>query len=84
MKNMATNQKLILLMLITAFLMCWAQGVSHGGGAVSTIGEVAGAVGGAVGTAIGAVGTGVGAAIGAAGTAVGVAAGAVSNRRRCR
>ena len=66
MKNMATNQKLILLMLITAFLMCWAQGVSHGGSVVGAVGE-------AVGTAV----TAVGLAIGAAGTAVGVAAGAV-------
>ena len=77
MKNMAVNQKLILLMLMTAFLMCWAQGVSYGGGAAGAIGGAVGAVGGAVGTAIGAVGTGVGAAIGAAGTALGVAAGAV-------
>ena len=73
MKNMATNQKLILLMLMTAFLMCWAQGVSHGG----AVGDVIGAVGGAVGTGIGAVATGVGAAIGATGTALGVTAGAV-------
>ena len=84
MKNMAVNQKLILLMLMTAFLMCWAQGVSHGGGGGGAIGGAIGAVGGAVGTAvgavgagIGAVGTGVGAALGAAGTAIGVAAGAV-------
>ena len=61
MKNMATNQKLILLMLMTALLMCWAQGVSHGGGAVGGIVEGIGAVGGAVGTAVGAVGTGLGA-----------------------
>ena len=66
MKNMATNQKLILLMLITALLMCWAQGVSHGGGAGSAIGDAVGAVGGAVGTAIGAAGTAVGIGIGAA------------------
>ena len=70
MKNVATNQKIILLMLMTALLMCWAQGVSHGGGA-------AGAIGGAVGTALGAAGTAVGLAAGAAGTALGVAAGAV-------
>ena len=76
MKNMATNQKLILLMLITAFLMCWAQGVSHGG----AVGDVVGAVGGALGAA----GTAVGLALGAAGTALGVAAGAGSDRRRCR
>ncbi len=73
MKNMAVNQKLILLMLVTALLMCLAQGVSHGGGAIGVIGDVAGAVGGA----LGAVGTGVGAVLGAAGTAIGVAAGAV-------
>ena len=77
MKNMATNQKLILLMLITAFLMCWVQGISYGGGAVSAIGDAVGAVGGAVGTALGAAGTAVGLAVGAAGTALGVAAGAV-------
>ena len=70
MKNMAVNQKLILLMLITAFLMCWVQGVSHGGSVVSGVGEALGAAGGAVVTAIGA-------GLGAAGTAVGVAAGAV-------
>ena len=34
MKNMAVNQKLILLMLITTFLMCWIQGVSHGADAI--------------------------------------------------
>ncbi len=77
MKDMATNQKLILLMLITAFLTCWVQGVSYGGGAAGAIGDAVGAVGGAVGTAIGAAGTAVGLAIGAAGTALGVAAGAV-------
>ena len=80
MKNMATNQKLILLMLMTALLMCWAQGVSHGGGVGSAIGGAVGAVGtavGAVGTALGAAGTAVGLAVGAAGTALGVAAGAV-------
>ena len=66
MKNMATNQKLILLMLITAFLMCWVQGVSHGGSVVGGVGE-----------ALGAAGTAVGLAVGAAGTALGVAAGAV-------
>ena len=53
-------------MLITAFLTCWIQGVSHGG-----------AVGGAVGTALGAAGTAIGAGLGAAGTAIGAAAGAV-------
>ncbi len=77
MKNMAVNQKLILLMLMTALLMCWAQGVSYGGGAVGAIGDAVGAVGGAVGTAIGAAGTAVGLAVGAAGTALGVAAGTV-------
>ncbi len=66
MQNMATNQKLILLMLMTSLLMCWAQGVSHGGGAAGAIGDAVGAVGGAIGTAIG-----------AAGTAIGVTAGAV-------
>ena len=77
MKNMATNRKLLLLMIATAFLTCWMQGVSHGGGAVGGIVDTVGAVGGAVGTAIGAAGTAVGAGLGAAGTALGVAAGAV-------
>ena len=72
MKNIATNQKLILLMLITAFLMCWVQGVSHGGSVVGGVGEALGAAGTAVVTAVGA-------GLGAAGTVVGVAAGAVSN-----
>ena len=72
MKNMATNQKLILLMLMTAFLVCWVQGVSHGGGA-------AGAIGGAVGTAVGAVGTALGAAGAAVGTTLGVAVGILAD-----
>ena len=63
MKNMATNQKLILLMLLTAFLMCWVQGISYGGGAASAVGGALGAAAGAVGTAVGAVGTALGAAI---------------------
>ena len=66
MKNVAVNQKLILLMLITAFLTCWIQGVSHGGSAVGGIGQ-----------ALGAAGTAIGVGLGAAGTAIGVAAGAV-------
>ena len=70
MKNIATNQKLILLMLITAFLMCWVQGVSHGGSVIGGVGEALGAAGTAVVTAVGA-------GLGAAGTVVGVAAGAV-------
>ena len=70
MKNMATDRKLILLMLITAFLMCWVQGVSHGGSVVGGVGEALGAAGTAVVTAVGA-------GLGAAGTVVGVAAGAV-------
>ena len=76
MKNMATDPKLILLMLLTVFLICMVQGISHGGGAGSAIGGVAGAIGdaaGAVGDAAGAVGG----ALGAAGTAVGTALGIV-------
>ena len=72
MKNMAVNQKLILLMLMTSLLMCWAQGVSHGGGAAGAIGDAVGAVGGAIGTAIGAVGTALGVTVGAVLIAVGV------------
>ena len=67
MKSMATNQKLILLMLLTVFLICMVQNISHGGGAGSAIGGVAGAIGdaaGAVGTALGAAGTAVGTVVG--------------------
>ena len=49
MKNIATNRKLILLMLITAFLTCWIQTVSYGGGAVGGIVDTVGAVGGLLG-----------------------------------
>ena len=72
MKKMATNQKIILLMLITAFLTCWVQGVSHGGGG-------GGGIGGAIGGALGAAGTAVGGALGAAGTAIGLGLGAAIN-----
>ncbi len=72
MKNVATNQKLILLMLMTAFLMCWLQGVSHGGSVVGGVGQAIGAAGTAVGVGLGAVGTGLGAAAGAVLIAVGV------------
>ena len=70
MRNTIVDQKIILLMLLTVFLICTVQSISHGGGVIGAIGEVAGAVGtavGAVGTAVGAVGT----AVGAVGTAVG-------------
>ena len=69
MKNMATAPKLILLMLLTVFLICMVQNISHGGGAGSAIGGVAGAIGDAAGA--------VGGALGAAGTAVGTALGIV-------
>ena len=65
---MATNQKLILLMLITAFLMCWVQGVSHGG-------SIFGGVGGALGAAGTAVGIGIGAAVSVLAGAVLITAG---------
>ncbi len=77
MKNMATNQKLILLMLMTAFLMCWVQGVSHSGSVVGGVGQAIGAAGTAVGTGLGAAGTAIGVGLGAVGTGLGVAAGAV-------
>ena len=83
MRNIIVDQKIILLMLLTVFLICTVQSISHGGGAIGAIGEVAGAVGtavGAVGTAVGAVGTAVGAvgtAVGAVGTAVGAVGTAV-------
>ena len=69
MKGTATNQKLILLMLLTVFLICMVQNISHGGSAGSAIGGVAGAIGDAAGA--------VGGALGAAGTAVGTAVGIV-------
>ena len=69
MRNIIVDQKIILLMLLTVFLICTVQGISHGGGAGSAIGGVAGAIGGAAGA--------VGGALGAAGTAVGTALGIV-------
>ena len=75
MKNMATNQKLILLMLLTVFLICMVQGISHGGSAIGAIGDVAGAVGGALGAAGTAVGIGIGAAVSVLAGAVLITAG---------
>ena len=76
MKKMATNQKIILLMLITVFLICWAQGVSHGGSVIGGIGGALGAAGTAIGTGLGAAGTAIGTGLGAAGTAIGIGLGA--------
>ena len=73
MRNIIVAQKIILLMLLTVFLICTVQSISHGGGAIGGIVDGVGAVGTAVGTAVGAVGT----AIGAAGTAVGTVGGIV-------
>ena len=72
MKNMATNQKLILLMLITALLMCWAQGVSHG----ASFFEALFGFGTGFGTAIGATVGGVGTTLGVTAGTVLIAAGA--------
>ena len=69
MRNIIVDQKIILLMLLTVFLICMVQNISHGGGAGSAIGGVAGAIGDAAGA--------VGGALGAAGTAVGTAVGIV-------
>ena len=69
MRNIIVDQKIILLMLLTVFLICGIQGISYGGGAGSAIGGVAGAIGDAAGA--------VGGALGAAGTAVGTALGIV-------
>ena len=69
MRNIIVDQKIILLMLLTVFLICGIQGISYGGGAGSAIGGVAGAIGDAAGA--------VGGALGAAGTAVGTAVGIV-------
>ena len=63
MKNIAVNQKLILFMLITAFLTCWIQGVSHGGSVVGGIGQALGAAGTAVGVGLGAIGVAAGAVL---------------------
>ena len=57
MKNII-NRKTITLILLTVFLVCGVQGISHGffGGIIDVIGDIAGAVGeavGAVGEAIG-------------------------------
>ena len=78
MRNTIVDQKIILLMLLTVFLICTVQSISHGGGVIGAIGEVAGAVGtavGAVGTAVGAVGTAVGTVGGIVVDAVQIAAG---------
>ena len=42
MRNTIVDQKIILLMLLTVFLICTVQSISHGGGAIGAIGEVAG------------------------------------------
>ena len=53
MRNIIVDQKIILLMLLTVFLICGIQGISYGGGVAGAIGDAAGAVGGALGTALG-------------------------------
>ena len=75
MKNMVVNQKLILLMLLTVFLICTVQSISHGGGAASAVGTAVGTAVGAVGTAIGAVGTAVGIVVDVVAGTVQIAAG---------
>ena len=60
MKNII-NRKTIALILLTVFLVCGVQGISHGffGGIIDVIGDI----GGAVGDAVGAVGQVVGIAV---------------------
>ena len=58
MKNIIMDRKTIALILLTVFLVCGVQSISHGffGGIIDVIGDI----GGAVGDAVGAVGQAVG------------------------
>ena len=65
MKSRATSRKIIIFMLLTAFLFCGVQGASYSGELFWGLGEIFGAVGeglGAAGQGLGAVGEGLGAA----------------------
>ena len=62
-------------MLLTVFLICTVQSISHGGGAASAVGTAVGTAVGAVGTAIGAVGTAVGIVVDVVAGTVQIAAG---------
>ncbi len=71
MKNMATNHRIILFMLITVFLMCWFQGVSHGGSFFEALFGFGTGLGTAIGATVGGVGTALGVTAGTVLTAVG-------------
>ena len=68
---MAVNQKLILLMLITTFLMCSFQGVSHGGSFFGALFGFGTGLGTAIVATIGGVGTTLAVTAGTVLTAVG-------------
>ena len=73
MKSRATSRKIIIFMLLTAFLFCGVQGVGYGGELFWGLGEALGGAGEAVGAGLGAAGEGIGAGFGAVGEGLGAA-----------
>ena len=61
MKSRVTIRKIIVFMLLTAFLICGVQGVGYGGELFWGLGEALGGAGEAVGAGLGAAGEGIGA-----------------------
>ena len=62
MKSIVTIRKIIVFMLLTAFLICGVQGVGYSGELFWGLGEALGGAGEAVGAGLGAAGEGIGAA----------------------
>ena len=73
MKSRATSRKIIIFMLLTAFLTCGIQGASYSGELFWGLGEALGGAGEAVGAGLGAAGEGIGAGFGAVGEGLGAA-----------
>ena len=73
MKSRATSRKIIIFMLLTAFLFCGVQGVGYSGELFWGLGEALGGAGEAVGAGLGAAGEGIGAGFGAVGEGLGAA-----------
>ena len=73
MKSRATSRKIIIFMLLTAFLFCGVQGVGYSGELFWGLGEIFGAVGEGLGAGLGAAGGGIGAGFGAVGEGLGAA-----------
>ena len=69
MKSRIESRKIIVLMLLTTYLICGAQSVSHGGELFWGLGEAVGAIG----EGLGAAGEGIGAGFGAVGEGLGAA-----------